>query len=249
MKRIVWFGAFSAVIGALLNSGCAKFPANGFNTFTTRLIFTMRLSGAVQWGQNQGKTYVYLFPIRVSTDVNPSGGPEPVVSGVSGSGNGMVTGVCTDFILYDPTSPNPYQIWHFQDTNLTAATLVGYAISRSDPRNTTTDPPSVLQCEMDMSQIVPVADVSTIKSVQINFLTMDRRALNGTSHSWDALGDSRLATENKRYLRFDLNNNRIINNTQTSIEPPTIDVNDGSGLGNDSDLDMVDWSIEIQRQQ
>lgn len=241
MKSQLRLAALSATV--LLVAGCAKFPAVGVNTFTKRLILTMRISGQVQWGQTIGKQYIYLIPLRISKDVNPADGPKPVVSGAVGSPNGMITGACTDFILFEPTSPNPYQIYHFQDSSLTSAQFVGYAISRSDPRDGTA--PTLLQCEIDMSQVLPAAEVPDIKSVQCNFLTMDRKALNSLSHDWDSLGNSRLATEFNTFLRFDLNNSRKITNTQTQLEPPTLDVN-----GSDNpDLDISDWSVEILLQQ
>lgn len=234
-----------AIIGLLnlMSAGCAKFPETGVNTFTKRLILTMRVSGEVQSGQNVGKQYIYVFPLRVSTDINPSDGPKPVISGVSGNGNGMISGACTDFILYNPQSSNAFEIWHFQDSTLTAATLVGYAISRSDPRDGAA--PSLLQCELDLSQIVPATDVPTIQSVQCNFMSMDRKALNGISHVWDSLGNSRLATEFNTFLRFDLNSSRKITNSQAQLEPQTLDVN-GS---DDPDLDISDWSVEVLLQQ
>lgn len=223
--------------------GCAKFPAGGTNTFTKRIVLTMRLSGTAEWGQNVGKQYVYLIPLRVSTDVNPADGPKPVVSGAQGSANGMVTGACTDYILFEPASPNPFQIWHFQDASLTAATLVGYAITRNDPRDGTN--PSLFECEIDMSQIVAASDIPNIQSVQCNFMAMDRRAINGQSHSWDSLGNSRLATEFNTFLRFDLKTSRRITNTQTQLEPAGLDVNGSSDPG----LDVSDWSVEVLLQQ
>lgn len=196
----------------------------------------MRLDGEVQFGQN-GTQYIYVIPIRVSTDLNPIDGPKPVVSGI-GSPNGLVTGACTDYIVCDLSSANPYQIYHFQDTSLVASTLVGFALPR-----TTSGP--TLSCEIDLSQLVPVADVDGIKSVQVNFMAMDKRALAGESHVFDSLGDSRNSSEINRFLQFDLRSSRKITNTQTNLEPLTMDVNGGTN----PDLNIIDWSAEILLQQ
>lgn len=217
-------------------AGCAKFPGSGFSSFTKRLVLTVRIEGTVQFGQN-GTQYIYVIPLRLSKDLNPIDGPKPVLSGI-GSQNGIVTGACTDYILCDLSNPNPYQIYHFQDTTLTAATLVGFA-------NAKTSSGSTLSCEIDLSQVVPLSDVDLIQTVQANFFAMDKRALGGGSHSFDALGNSRSSSEINRFLQFDLRSSRKITNTQTQIEPPNNDVNGGDN----PDLNFIDWSVEILLQQ
>lgn len=226
MRRAVLFA------GLLMLAGCAKFPGAGSGSFTKRLVLTMKLSGEVQYGQNLGKRYIYLIALRMSKDQNPPDGPIPVVA--PGSANGLVAGACTDYILCDPGSATPYQIWHFQDAALTAATLTGTAIDRNTTANT-------LTCEVDLSQLVPLSDVNLIKSVQVNFFAMDRRAIGSTSHFWDALGNSRSVSEFNRYLNLTLDSSRRITNQQLQVEPSTLDVNGTS----DPDLDVSDWSVEI----
>ncbi len=231
-----------AVLGFCLSNGCAKYPAGGNSLITKRLILTIKLEGKVRYGQDLGQLpYIYVMALRLSTDQNPKdSGPEPVTNY---GGNGFVAGNCTHFILFNPSAANPYEIWQFRDTSMNDRFLTGYAINYQDPRQGSQ--PAVLQCEIDLSQLVPAGDVDSIQSIQANLFTMDRYALDSSGHSWDALGNSRISSQDNTYLTFDLRSSRVITNNQTGLEPPGNDVN-GS---NDPDLNLVDWSIEVRLQQ
>lgn len=223
--------------------GCAKFPDSGSNLFTKRLVIKMRLDGAVRWGQTVGQQpYIYMVPLRLSTEDNPTDlGPIPVTTF---GGNGFVAGNCTHFVLYNPSSANPFEIWRFRDTALNDRILTGYAINYVDPRDTR-NAPDTLQFEIDLSQLVPEAEVPTIRSVQANFFSMDRLALDTNGHRWDSLGDSRQTSQFNTFLQFQLRNSRTISNTTTQLEPPSMDVNGA----NEPDLNIDDWSIEVRLQQ
>ena len=222
-------------LGALC-LGCAKFPKTISSDFTKRLVFTMTVDSQLRTGLEQGGSglpYVYIVALRLSTDANPiDDGPVPVVVP---SGNGFVAGNATHYVLWNPLASPSYQIWQFQDATLDEFFQTGVPIS-SLPIN---QGDRTLQFEIDLSQLVPAADVDTYKSVQVNFLTMNNTATSGGGRLWDALGDGRVSTEINRFFTFQLNSaNTYSNATDGNIEP----------LGDvaDPDLDIVDWSIEVR---
>lgn len=232
----------AAGLSLILAASCAKMPASGDNFITKRLIFTVNLAGDVRYGQVGAQLpYIYIIPLRLSTVANPTDlGPIPVTTF---GGNGFVAGNCTHFIIYDPASQNPYQIWRFSDNGLINKFQTGLAINFQDPK--TSGKPRMLQFEIDMSQLVPAADVDSILSIQANILTMDRYAVDASGHTWDALGDGRLVSQDNTFLTFELRNSRKITNTATQLEPPDEDVRGAS----DPQLDVRDWSVEIRLQQ
>lgn len=231
-----------AILVLAMASSCAKFPDNPSNQITKRLVFTIKFASAVRYGQSQGQQpYVYIIPLRLSTESNPTDlGPIPVTSF---GGNGFVAGHCTHYIVFNPASSNPYEIWQFSDEQLNNRFQTGLALNYLDPRSGGN--PNTLQFEIDMSQLVPAADVNTIQSVQMNLFAMDKLALDQSGHIWDSLGDGRIASQDNTYLTFQLKNSRKITNTTTNLEPPTADFRNGG----DPSLDIRDWSVNIQLQQ
>ena len=216
--------------------GCAKFPKTISSDFTKRLVFTMTVDSQLRTGLEEGGSglpYVYIIALRLSTDASPiDDGPLPVVVP---SGNGFVAGNATHYILWNPLASPSYQIWQFQDATLNEAFQTGVPIS-SLPIS---QGDRTLQFEIDLSQLVPAADVDTYRSVQVNFLTMNNTNTSGGGRIWDALGDGRISTEINRFFMFLLNSaNTYSNATDGNIEP----------LGDvvDPDLDIVDWSIEVR---
>ncbi|MBS1715421.1 MAG: hypothetical protein JST30_13915 [Armatimonadetes bacterium] len=239
---------FTLVVGAaLLTSACAKFPAGGADLFTKRIIVTVKLEGAVKTG---GLAYRYIVPLRLSTVSNPTDdGPKPVTSDVN-VGNGFVAGNCTHYIEFNPNGSNPYEIWKFKDATLNERSLTGYAISRSDPRDGRQ--PNVLQFEVDLSQLVPTADVPSILSIQANVLTMDDYAREQDGHGWDALGDGLIPSKWNNWILLDTRTSRKYTNTNFQTEPPSgdPDFEDVVGLnGSPPELNIADWTFEIQLQQ
>jgi hypothetical protein len=101
----------------------------------------------------------------------------------------------------------------------------------------------MLQFEIDLSQITPQGgDPALLQSVQVNFLTMNRRPQgNDTGQKiWDALGDGRTPNGVNEFVRIPLTTSRVWTNTDIDIEPPTSDCPD-------PDLDIVNWSVEVRR--
>ncbi len=234
MRRI-----FLPVLLALGLCGCAKFPAGGVAGQTTRLIFDMTVAGKLRTGNAPGEVglpYVYLIALRLSKDTVPTtSGPVPVVSP---GGNGFVAGNCTHYILWNPAASPQFQIWQFKDS----ATL-NESFQIGTPINATlvNEGDRKLHFELDMSQLVAVADVPLYKSVQVNFLTMNNTNTSGSNRLWDALGDGRISTQINNPVLVRLNANQVYNNlNQLGLEP--------TGDVLDPDLDISDWGVEVRLQ-
>jgi hypothetical protein len=230
MLRLLALVLFVALVG------CAKFPSSGSSDFTKRLLFTMTVDSQLRTGGEPGGSgfpYVYIVAIRLSTDPNPTDtGPIPVV--VPG-GNGFVAGNCTHFILWNPLASPSYQIFQFEDATLNDWFQTGVPIQFM-PIQVGDD---TLSFEIDLSQLVAVALVPTIQSIQVNFLTMNNTNTSGGGRLWDALGDSTNPSAINSYFTFQPNFAALYTNSTTgNVEPPD-DVSD-------PDLDIVDWSIEVR---
>jgi hypothetical protein len=220
----------------LLLAGCAKFPSTGSSNFTKRLVFTMQVDGALRTGLEQGGNglpYVYVIALRLSTDPNPPDqGPIPVVVP---SGNGIVAGNATHFILWNPLVSPQFQIMQFEDATMNEWFQTGVPINYMN----VTVGDDTLTFEIDLSQLVPAADVPTIQSVQVNFLTMNNTNTSGGGRVWDALGDSTNPGEINSYFTLQPNSAFTYTNANTGNVEPQGDVVD-------PDLDIVDWSIEVR---
>ena len=232
--RMRWL--FGALV-ALLLVGCAKFPDSGTGGFTKRLIMKMSMDGAIRTGLESGGSglpYVYIFALRLSTDETPTTtGPLPVVTP---GGNGFVAGHCTHFVLWNPLASPQYTIWQFNDeTTLNEWTQIGVPINYK----TIAVGDKELECEIDLSQLVPAGTVDTIKGIQINFLTMNNTLVTGGGRVWDALGDGRNPGDINRPFLFQPRVSQTFNNTNQSLIEPT----DSDCV--DPDLDLRDWSVEV----
>lgn len=217
-------------------AGCARFPSSASSDFTKRLVFTMQVDGAIRTGLEQGGNglpYVYVIAIRLSTDPNPQDqGPIPVV--VPG-GNGIVAGNATHFILWNPLASPQFQIMQFEDATLNEWFQTGVPINFMN----VTPGDDTLTFEIDLSQLVPAADVPTIQSIQVNFLTMNNTNTSGGGRIWDALGDSTSPSEINSYFTFQPVSAITYTNVNTGSVEPQGDVVD-------PDLDIIDWSIEVR---
>lgn len=222
---------------ALAACGCARFPSGGSAASTTRLIFTYTVQGQIRTGQEQGGAglpYVYIVALRLSTEANPTTeGPLPIVTP---SGNGFVAGNATHYILWNPLANPPYQIFEFDDPNLNNSTQIGVPITFRDVQVGDRE----IAFEIDLSQLIPEADVPTIQAIQVNFLTMNNTNTSGGGRIWDALGNSQIPSEVNRFFTFDPTfSTTYTDANQGGIEP--------TGDTADPDLDLDDWSIEVRR--
>lgn len=230
---------FAAIFAAASMAGCAKFPSVPEAT-STRLVISMTLSGPVRTGLDPGDNgvpYVYMVAFRPSEDANPvEQGPIPVVA--PPWGNGFVAGGCTHFVWWDPTQANEYTLYQFRDQNLQQWFALGVPVNIVQVR------PGMrtITFEVDLRQLAPsLDDANKFQSIQVNFLTMDRVPISGSSKFWDALGDGRLPNEVNTYLTIPLSVSATYTNQRAGdIEP--------DGDTPDPALDLVDWSIDVRRQ-
>lgn len=216
--------------------GCAKFPSVSTNNFTKRLVFSMRVDTRLRTGLEEGGNglpYVYIVALRLSTDPSPTdSGPIPVV--VPG-GNGFVAGIATHYVLWNPLASPAFQIWKFNDATLNESSFIGVPLNYQPVQVGD----NVLQFEIDLSQLIPIADVPTIQSVQVNFLTMNNTNTSGGGRLWDALGDGGDVTQINSYFTIQPNAAITYTNASTGSLEPQGDVTD-------PELDIVDWSIEVR---
>ncbi|MBX3112526.1 MAG: hypothetical protein KF857_10995 [Fimbriimonadaceae bacterium] len=225
----------AALVLALVVSGCAKYPSSSAGR-TTRLVFTMTTDGHFRTGLGPGESglpYIYIVALKLNTDENPTtDGPFPVVQP---GGNGFVAGGCTHYILWNPLASPQYQIWQFNDATLNQSFYVGAPVNYQ----TLGDNDKTMSFEVDLSQLVPAGQVDTIKSVQVNFLTMNNQNVSGGGRLWDALGDSTVTTQiNSPFLVRLRANQTFTNANQGTLEP--------RGDCPDPDLDLTDWSVEVR---
>ncbi|MGE0001481.1 MAG: hypothetical protein AB7F50_05175 [Fimbriimonadaceae bacterium] len=220
---------------ALIACGCAKFPDTGGVGATTRLVFTMEVDRQIRSGRNTGENglpYVYVVAIFLSkVDNPPEDGPLPVVSP---GGNGIVAGQCSHFVMFYPPQGPDYQIWEFRDATLNERFPKGIPIQTTD-----VNPGSArIQFEIDLSQLVPLADVGAYRSAKVNFLTMNNTNTQGGGRVWDARGQ--FPVQVNRPFTVPLRASRTFRNAQT-------DAVEGAGDCADPDLDIVDWTIEVRK--
>lgn len=218
--------------------GCAKFPENGSIGNTKRLVFRMQVDGQLRTGQGPGQSglpYVYIIALNVSTEDTPTTtGPIPIV--VPG-GNGIVDGTVTHFILWNPLASPQFQIYKFRDATLNEWFQTGIPVNYTP----TNEGDREMTFEIDLSQLVALADVPNQRSVQVNFLTMNNTNTSGGGRIWDALGDMRIPSQVNSPLTVRLNSSQIYNNQNQIISEP-------QGDTIDPDLDIVDWSVEVRIQ-
>lgn len=232
---IKWVLGFLCI---LLSAGCAKFPESGSIGATKRLVFTMRVDGRLHTGQGPGQSglpYVYVIALNLSPDLTPTEqGPIPVV--IPG-GNGIVAGHSTHFILWNPLASPQYQIYQFRDADLNEYFQIGVPVLY-DPVE---EGERELRFEIDLSQLVPEADVNNYQSVQVNFLTMNNTNQSGGGRIWDALGDANIPSQINAPVTVRLNSAQVYNNQNQIFQEPLGDCPD-------PDLDIVDWSVEVRLQ-
>ncbi|MCW5942291.1 MAG: hypothetical protein KIS66_08660 [Fimbriimonadaceae bacterium] len=215
---------------ALLLGGCAKFPDAGTGATATRLVFTL------QFDREINRNYVYVVAINPSTADNPTvQGPIPVIA--PPWGNGFVAGNATHFVGYNFLVPGQYNIYRFKDAALNNYEFVGVPVQSEDvlPGG------NRLRFEINLAQIAQSqAEAESFRSLQVNLLSMDRVPQSGTGKVWDALGDGRLASQINSPVVVSLRTSRTYTNGSFFDIEPRADAAD-------PDLDLVDFTIEVRR--
>jgi hypothetical protein len=224
-------GWLAIAIGAILISisGCARYPESGGGPGSKRLIFTMQLAEAVN------PNYVYIVALNPSTETNPTAqGPLPVIA--PPWGNGFVSGTATHFVRWDSFQSPRYQLYRFNNPTLIEYFPVGVPIDDLEVL------PGGRQIKftLELSQIANGVDPSLLKSLQVNFLTMNVVPQGNTGDKvWDALGDGRTPSGINEFVTIPLTGTGIYNNARFLDFEPNGDVVDPS-------LDIVDWVVEVR---
>ena len=220
------------LLAPILLAGCAKFPDTGVAVNDTRMIFRMTVAGTLR------SDYVYIVAINASNDLNPTTvGPQPIVT--YPSSNGFVAGGVTHFVRWDPLQSRAYLLYRFTDPNLVSFREVAIPITSVDVGAGG----RTLQFELSTLQLADTpALAAQLQSLQVNFLTRNRVSLaSGQGTVFDALGDTRLASEVNQYIRIPLVTSGVYDNSRFNLLEP-------SGDTPDPDLDITDFSVEVRRQ-
>lgn len=235
------------VLSALAVTGCAKFPANGTGTTYTRVSFRIKVAGKINTTQDADPltNYLYFVAIRASSDDNPDSttNPQPVFAV---NPNGFVGGQPTHFVEFDtlnPTQQYPYRLYQFATTSDPANPInLGAYSEVAQPIVNFTRPDSggaELKFDLFTNQLGDGTGSTALKFLQVNFLTMNKRLLSGTTgRLQDFLGDNNNAADLNKAIKVDLRTNDYKVNT-SDYEP--------SGDVSDPDLDIVDWSVTVTR--
>lgn len=211
-------------------TGCAKFPETGTGATATRLVFTL------QFDREISRNYVYVVAINPSTADNPTvQGPIPVIA--PPWGNGFVAGNATHFVGFNFLVPGQFNIYRFRDAALNNYEFVGVPVATED----VLPGANRLRFEINLAQIAQSqAEAESFRSLQVNLLSMDRVPQSGTGKVWDALGDGRLPSQINSPVVVSLRTSRIYTNASFFDLEPRSDCAD-------PDLDLVDFTIEVRR--
>ncbi len=223
------------ILVALAAVGCAKFPTNSVAR-TTRIVFTMTTDGDLR------PDFVYRIAMNFTPEAPPTTtGPEPVVR--SPWGNGYVAGTVTNFVDWNPNRypPSGFGLYEFRGGDLNTPVQIGVPVLA----DVVQAGGRTLRFTLDVSQLgLTLAQITALKYVQVNFLTMDRipTGTDPGTKFWDALGDSTTVSgidgwvDVPIYISGSYSNVQGINNQ--GIEP--------RGDVADPSLDIISWSIDVQ---
>ncbi len=238
-------------------SGCAKYPT-GAQALFTKVTIRLRVSGKINTAADTDPTtsYIYVIAIRASTEANPLPNLAPFPAINNTNPNGRVSGSPTHFVEFNTLNPNasfPFVLYNFAPGPTADDPTNPTDLSRFSDTTPTRGPivsfvqyiPGTNEIKFDVftNQLVDSdALAQTLQTLQVNLLTMNRYTNQGSGlRAWDAIGDNRVSG-GLSFITVDLRRNGTVNNSFLSIEPES----DVSGA-NDPDLDIVDWSVDVQR--
>lgn len=215
---------FLALLPCLLG-GCARTPP-GAQAQTNRL---MVVQFSVRGQINPDRYYFFLLDLSDDT----SNGPIPVVS--PPWGNGFGAGRFTYYVRWDRFQPGFAGIYRVEPgSSLLASTFIGR------PLNINFTPGSnTVQFTLDLGQL-EVGPFAQVRQANINFIATDIIPQDPNFRGRklvDALGAS-----GNDYVTISTSSTRLFRNADLSRPETSGDVIGG----NDPDLDIVDWQIEIR---
>lgn len=213
----------------LLTMGCAQFPKNFSDLRETKIKFSFTVEGKIN------RDYIYIVAICASKEVNSlqENGPLPIVE--YPSSNGFVGGKCTHYVEWKYTNTPPFELYKFIDHTLKTKRFIG-SPDVFDP----IEPGSKkISFELTTDQLAQGSTITAeeIKSLKVNFLTMNRLYLNEND---DKIGDSLGGTDptQSAWINVPLNANMVYDNAFYGYKKP-------SGNIPDPNLKITDFSVEV----
>lgn len=205
-------------------AGCARFPSNALPVTGKRLIITLTVAGEIDPN--------YHYYVAFDTSGTSAPGPLPVVA--RPWGNGWGTGSITNYVIYDRSQPQGYGVYRIvPSTDLLMKEYVGPPVSWVNPPAGA----NRLEFTIDLVQLATAAvPADKIDLVNINFVTTDIVPVDPNApvdKHYDALGPG-----GNDFITISVKTNQTYSNSQTAVEGPGDVV-----LPN---LDIIDWSIEVQ---
>jgi hypothetical protein len=221
MKKI----ALIAALISLLVSGCARYPTSPSHITGKRLVITLTVAGEIN------PNYFYFVAFDISGQPTP--GPLPVIG--APWGNGWGTGAISSYVVYNQLQPQGgYGLYQIPPgTNLLGKVYLGPPLSSVTPPAGS----NKLQFTIDLGQLATdTIPVDSIDTININFITTDILPLSpdysGPKY-YDGLGSTGTS-----YITISAKTNQRYSNSQNDIEP--------EGDCPIPDLDIIDWSVEVQ---
>lgn len=201
----------------------------------------MTLAGPVR------SDYYYDVVFTASTDPNPepTSAPLPVIG--TTDPNGRVAGLPTHIIEYAPPTnlgPFPFVLYTFNPPptpdNPDSLAMPPPSNQRISIFNTVTQDSNTLQFTIFTNYLTDATTAQQLQSLQVQMLTMNHLALPGTggSRAFDFLG----TPSRPDFVKVDLRGSNSYNNTQGASAGL-----ESSGDTADPSLDIIDWSIDVQR--
>lgn len=232
MSRMVGLGTLLVLTVGLW--GCAKSPPGGVSGIVSnRLVFDWIVQGFVR---DQ-----YYYYVAIDDDENSSTGPIPVIG--PPFGNGWGTGSFTLSVEYHAGQYRLLQHVKNPDGTLSAGTVVPTGlINAVPPRQLGGDE---FQFELDINQLIAQGFLRDARTLDINFIITDQINVNPNAgfKTFDGLGRA-----GNVYVTIPFQVNGTFDNGTTGAEAEDIqDVVNCFQIDGCPDLDIADWSIEVQR--
>jgi hypothetical protein len=219
--------SITALLLAVLTAGCARFPTGLVPLSGKRIIVTMTVAGEID------PSYYYYVAFDTSGTSTP--GPVPIVG--KPWGNGWGTGKITHYVIFNQFQPQGgYTLYSFSPTDqyLESPKYIGAPVTFVRPP----DGANKLQFSIDLNQLATDSmPADQIDLVNINFITTNILPVDSYADISNKYYDG-LGSVGSSFISISVKTSQTYTNSQTSIE--------GSGDVRIPNLDIVDWTVEVQ---
>lgn len=238
----------TAVLALSVAAGCARVPPNSGNNALLLLVQAKFRGDVIQPGVGRP---MYYFVLINRTDNLNDPGPVPVVQSPWG-GNGFATASQPDgqgfvgFIQYDTSGFGVYSLALGGVLHKPQERIFQY-LGTPEFSVTPRTGDRTLTFQLDLNRLPN----PTARYAQVNIVSTDTLPVtpDDTQKLWDALEDGTQPSSLTPWVTLDTTLNDRKTNAGTNKEPAYVDVRDRQ-LGpaiNEPSLDLIDWSVEIQR--